>query len=76
MTLTPAQFNFLQRIGSNNFNASTPTVIINSVIRLGLAVKMNAPGYYQITDLGARILAKLEWERPANGHGGNNENPR
>lgn len=64
MNLTPDQFNFLQRIGSNNFNASTPTITINSVIQLGLAEKMDAPHYYQITQAGAELLAKLEWERP------------
>lgn len=69
-SLTPAQFNFLQRIGSNNFNADTPTRTINQVIRLGLAEKMDAPipqgdargCYYQITQAGAELLAKIEWE--------------
>lgn len=71
MTLTPAQFNFLRRIGSNNFNASTPTHTINSVIRLGLAETasvawgVDRPNYYQITQAGAELLAKIEWERQA-----------
>lgn len=63
-SLTPAQFNFLQRIGSNNFNADTPTRTINQVIGLGLAEKMEAPNYYQITQAGAELLARIEWERP------------
>lgn len=67
MKLTLNQFRFLRGIGSNNFNTSTPTVTINSVIRLGLAEEMDAPGYYQITQAGAELLAKLEWD--ANGHG-------
>lgn len=65
--LTQAQFNFLQRIGSNNFNASTPTVTVASVIRLGLAEKMDAPNYYQITQTGAELLAKTKWHGEASG---------
>ena len=73
MKLTQAQFQFLRRIGSNNFNADTPTRTINSNIRLGLAVKMDVPNYYQITQTGAELLAKILWE---GGENDERQNPR
>lgn len=69
MILTAKQFRFLNRIGSNNFNYDTSTRTVNSVIRLGLAERMDRPNYYQITQAGAELLAKTEWEAPQSGAG-------